>query len=160
MLEALRTWAICVAISALAAGILWLLTPKGSVQKALQALIAVFLLCAFLSPLFTQSETTLAWVAPEPQNAPASPELEKTLREQQRRAVEQALTQQAQNVLADRGIEGAEILVQTDILEDGSIEIVTVQAMLPAGDVNPETIRAALRDATGLPLERIVCDTN
>jgi hypothetical protein len=152
-LEALRNWAICVALSALAGGVIWLLSPKGAVQKALQAVVAVFLLCAFLSPLFTQSEITLEWIAPEPQNAPVSPALEKTLLEQQRLAVEQALEAQLRQTLEGRGITEAKFLIQTDILDDGSIEIVAVQAVLPAGSKNSEALQTALREATGLEVE-------
>ncbi len=153
MMETLRSWATCVALSALAGGILWLLSPKGSVQKALQAVVAVFLLCAFLSPLFHREGAVLEWFAPEIEEIPDNPQLAQTLLEQQRRAVEEALKKQCGDILVARGIEGAEISVQTDILDDGSIEIVSVQVKLPGGVANIDALRTALREVTGLAVE-------
>lgn len=145
------------ALSALAGGLVWLLSPKGSVQKALQAVVAVFLLCAFLSPFLGRAGIALEWAAPEALETPVNPELERTLLEQQRQAVEEALRKQIWGLLAAREIEGAEIFVRTDILDNASIEIVAVQAVLPelpgGSGANIEALRAALREAVGIDVE-------
>jgi hypothetical protein len=157
-LEALRSWAASLAVSALAGGILWLLSPKGSVQKALRAIIGVFLLCAFLAPLFSQEKFALDWIAPAAGAASANPVLEQTLLEQQRQAVEQALRRQVSDTLAAKGVLGAEISVRTDILEDGSIQIAALRVMLPRGgqtQAEPDTLRAAICASIGaeFPIE-------
>ena len=131
-MSTLRTWALSVAMAALAGGVVWLLAPKGNVQKALRALIAVFLLCAFLTPFFTRGGVNLDWILPDSQSAPGIPALEETVARQLKTAVEEEIAKRIDAVLAARGVSG-QISLDTSIHPDGSIEIVTAQVLVPPG---------------------------
>ena len=153
-MEFLRNWALTIAIAALAGGIVRLLTPRGSVEKAVRTVVAVFLLSAFLSPLFGRGGVSFDWVFPELQEPPAISALEMEVMRQVQTAVENELRTRMERVLHSRGLEG-EILIHTDILSDGSIEIVTAQAVLPPGS-GTSGLAAQLRAETELDVEIIV----
>jgi len=155
-MEQLRTWALSVAMSALAGGLVWLLAPKGGVQKALRALIAVFLLCAFLSPFFTRGGINLDWILPDIQYSPVTPALEDTVSRQLKTAVEEEIVKRIQAVLDARNIDG-QIILDTSIWPDGSIEIVTAQVLVPLGS-DTHGLAAALKAEAGLDVEIIAGD--
>ncbi|MDR2687196.1 MAG: hypothetical protein LBB75_05540 [Oscillospiraceae bacterium] len=153
-MEQLRTWALSVAMAALAGGLVWLLAPKGSVQKALRTLIGVFLLCAFLSPFFTRADIALDWILPETQSAPVLPALEDTLARQLKTAVEEEIGGRIDAVLNERAITG-QISLDTSIWPDGSIEIVTARVLVPPG-TDTRGLAAALKAQAGLDVEIVV----
>jgi len=150
-MEQLRTWALSVAMAALAGGLMWLLAPKGSVQKALRALIAVFLLCAFLSPFFMRGGINLDWILPDIQSTPVTPALEDTVSRQLKTAVEEEIAGRIQAVLGERSLAG-QISLDTSIWPDGSIEIVKAQVLVPPG-TDTRGLAAALKAQAGLDVE-------
>ncbi|MCL1952869.1 MAG: hypothetical protein FWF60_08590 [Oscillospiraceae bacterium] len=150
-MEQLRTWALSVAMAALAGGVVWLLAPKGSVQKALRTLIAVFLLCAFLTPFFTRADINLDWILPDTRRSPETPALEDTVARQLKTAVEEEIAKRINAVLSGRGAAG-QISLDTSILPDGSIEIVTARvAVLPGTDTRG--LAAAIKAQAGLDVQ-------
>lgn len=155
-MEALRSWALTVAMAALAGGIVRLLAPKGSVERAVRTVVAVFLLCAFLSPLWNRSGSTLDWILPDEEQTPTLAALDDAVAEQMRTAVEAELQREISETLLLRGVsEGtAQILLETDILSDGSINIVTARAVLPSG-TDITGLAAALKSQTGVDVEII-----
>jgi len=152
-MEQLRTWVLSIAMAALAGGLVWLLAPKGNVQKALRALIATFLLCAFLSPFFLRGGVSLDWILPDIPNAPVTPALEETVSRQLKTAVEEEIAKRIQAVLDERGLAG-QISLDTSIWPDGSIEIVTARVLVPPG-AEPRGLAAALKAQAGLDVELI-----
>ena len=150
-METIRTWALTVALSALAGGIVWLLAPKGSVQKALRTVVAVFLLCAFLSPLLHWQGLALQWLPEEAQAPPTLPGFDALLYGQLQGAVEKELRRRIAQVLEGRNLAG-QILLETDILPDGGINIATAKVILPPG-ANTAGLAFALREAAGLDVE-------
>jgi len=153
-MEALRSWALTVAIAALAGGIVRLLSPKGSVEKALRTVVAVFLLSAFLSPMFGRNGVNLDWVLPELAEPPTISALEMEMMRQVQTAVEDELRSRIERVLIARNLEG-QILLGTDILSDSSIEIVTAQVVLPPGSATGG-LAAAIRAETELDVEIVI----
>jgi len=150
-MSTLRAWALSVAMAALAGGIVWLLAPKGNVQKALRALIAVFLLCAFLTPFFTRGGVSLDWILPDIHSAPTIPALEGTVARQLKTAVEGELAKRIDAVLGTRGITG-QISLDTSILPDGGIEIVTAEVLVPPG-ADTRGLAAAIKTQTELDVK-------
>jgi len=150
-METLRTWALTVALAALAGGIVRLLAPKGSVEKSVRVVVAVFLLSAFLSPMFSRSGQGLDWVFPEVPAFTQLSALELEIVRQMQGTVETELHNRMQRVLDSRGLLG-QILLRTDILSDGSIEIVTAQVILPHGS-DIRGLAAALLAETELDVE-------
>jgi len=153
----LRTWALSIAMAALAGGVVWLLAPKGNVQKALRTLIAAFLLCAFLTPLFTRGGVSLDWILPDNQNAPGIPALEETVARQLKTAVEEEITKRIAAVLAARNVTG-QISLDTSIWPDGSIEIVTAQVLVPPG-ADTRGLAAAVKAQTELDVQIVNSST-
>jgi len=151
-MEALRTWALTVALAALAGGIVRLLTPKGSVEKAVRTVVAVFLLSAFLSPMLSRGGVNLDWILPaEFDQAPTLHAFELEIARQVQEAVEAELRSRIERVLAARNLDG-QILIRTDILSGGSIEIVTAQVILPPGS-DANGLAAALKAEIELDVE-------
>ena len=157
-MQQLRTWALSIAMAALAGGVVWLLAPKGNVQKALRALIAVFLLCAFLSPFFLRGGISLDWILPEMQSIPMTPALEDTVKRQLKTAVEEEIAKRMQAVLNTRGITG-QISLDTSIWPDGSIEIVTVQVLVPPG-ADTRGLAAAIKTQAGMDVKIVAGEQN
>ena len=151
-MEAIRTWALTVALSALAGGIVWLLAPRGTAQKAVRTVTAVFLLCAFLSPLFARRGFDFEWPLPEESAVPTIAGFDEALSKQLQQAVEEELTRRISAVLEERNITG-QILVRTDILPDGGINIATAEVTLEQAGGNTSGLGLALRDAAGLEVE-------
>jgi len=147
----IRTWALTVALSALAGGIVWLLAPKGSVQKAVRTVVAVFLLCAFLSPLFARRGMAFEWLPPEEAAAPTIPGFDETVSRQLQKAVEAEIAKRIEAVLESRKISG-QILIRTDILPEGGINIATTKVTLPQG-TNTSGLGNLLEEAAGLEVE-------
>jgi len=156
-METLREWALTVALSALAGGIVWLLAPKGSVQKAVRAVVAVFLLCAFLSPLLVRKGGPLKWELPALEQAPTLAGLDEAASRQLQAAVEREIRGRIEGVLEARGIQcgPGQILLETDILPEGSINIAAARVSLPSG-TDPAGLKEALGAAAGLEVEVIV----
>ena len=150
-MSTLRTWALSVAMAALAGGVVWLLAPRGNVQKALRTLIAVFLLCAFLTPFFTRTGVNLDWILPDIQATPETPALENTVARQLRTAVEEEIAKRIEAVLVARDVSG-QISLDTSIWPDGSIEIVTAQVLVPPG-TDTRGLAAAIKAQAGLDVE-------
>jgi hypothetical protein len=154
-MQTLRDWALTVALSALAGGIVWLLTPRGSVQKAVRTVVAVFLLCAFLSPVFTHAGKPLDWVLPQAvDEVPTILGFDETISKQMQAAVEAELCRRIEQVLEAHGLDlgKTKIIVLTHILSDGSIEIVTAKAAVPVGTDITE-LKAELKAQTELDVE-------
>ncbi|MDR1464775.1 MAG: hypothetical protein LBJ11_05685 [Oscillospiraceae bacterium] len=153
-MDTIRSWATCVALSALAGGLVWLMAPKGSVQKAVRTVVAVFLLAAFLSPFFQKNGLALDFSAPEPDGAPTIGALQDALHSQ----TDEAIAEKIREVLESQGVDmgRGQISVRTDILSDGSINIEAVTVRLPAGGYSTEKLRTAIREATGLDVDLIV----
>lgn len=152
-METIRTWALTVALSALAGGIVWLLAPKGSVQKAVRTVVAVFLLCAFLSPLFARRGMAFEWLLPEEAAAPTIAGFDEAVSRQLQKAVEEEISKRILDVLEGRKISG-QILIRTDILPDGGINIATAKVTLPRG-TNTSGLGFKLEEAAGLEVEII-----
>ena len=150
-MQPIRTWMLTIALAALAGGIVWLLVPKGSVQKAVRTVVAVFLLCAFLSPLLNRKGIDFALLLPEESAAPTIPGFDETVSRQLQAAVEQELTRRISGILESQKISG-QILVRTDILPDGSINIATAKVTLPAG-ANTSGLQNKLAEAVGTEVE-------
>ena len=158
-MEAIRTWALTVALAALAGGIVWLLAPKGTVQKAVRTVVAVFMLCAFLSPLVSLRGLDFTWLLPEEAAMPTIPGLDEALSRQLQTAVEEELNRRISAVLEAREIQilPGQILIRTDILPDGGINIATAKVILEKA-VTPPGLKTAglaqaLRDAVGFEVE-------
>lgn len=154
MVEFLQNWALKIALAALCGGLVWLLSPNGAVQKALRTLAAVFILTAFLQPFFSKPDFLSEFDnVSETQTAPNIPELGTAVQEQLRTTVENQIKEQLKSILARYEIKSGQILVETDILSDNSINIGTVAVQIPKSAAGQATqITAAAETELGLPV--------
>ena len=151
-METLRSWALTVALSALAGGIVWLLAPKGSVQKAVRMVVAVFLLSAFLTPVLRAG--SINWELPEALPPPSIAGFDEVVSKQLQAAVEEEIRGRYARILEARGLAG-QIDLRTDILSDGSINIASAKVIVPFGS-DTAGLREELGAAAGLDVEVIV----
>jgi hypothetical protein len=117
----------------------------------LRTLIAVFLLCAFLTPFFTRFGVNLDWIPPDTRHTPETPALEDTVARQLKTAVEEEVAKRIEAVMAACGAAG-QISLDTSILPDGSIEIVTAAVAVPPG-TDIRGLAAAIRAEAGLDVQ-------
>lgn len=123
-MEAIRSWGICVIVCVLTAAVMQLLFPNVRKERSVRLLIGVFLVCAVLSPFL--SGDGLKFEIPELSAAEAEEELE-----QMNLRINQTLESQAQSkvdavvrsILDEYQVEDVDVEVQTDILNDGHIQI-------------------------------------
>jgi len=153
-MEVFRTWALSIALAALAGGIVRLLAPKGAVEKSVRVVVAVFLLSAFLSPIITHGGASLDWVLPQLQAPPVNHALQQEMARQLQSAIEVELRNGMRTVLDTRGLDG-QIYLSTSILSDGSIDIVLARVEIPHAS-NTTGLAAALRHEVGFDVEIVM----
>jgi hypothetical protein len=155
MLELFRNWTLQLAIAALCGGLVWLLAPKGSVQKALRTATAIFFLSAFLQPFLHSSDWAAAWEdGARGGTRETAPALENTLNAQRAAAAKDGITRELAAVLDTLEIKDAKIVAETDILEDGSINIKTVDVLIAADQMHLQAkIHEAARTRLGFEIK-------
>ena len=52
-MEAIKQWVICIIICSVVTAVVSVLSPGGSADRALRTVVAVFMICAFLSPFLS-----------------------------------------------------------------------------------------------------------
>ncbi len=55
-MEALKQWIVCIIFCSLAGTVVSVLSPKGATERAMKTVVAVFLICAFISPFLGGTE--------------------------------------------------------------------------------------------------------
>ena len=151
-MEAIRSWAVCVVVCILAAAVIQLLFPNLEKEKSVRIAICVFLITAVLSPFL--SGRGMRVEAPELSSAGSQAEIERIADKINQAVAEQAqerLKKEAEEILADLGIQAREIQVNTDILKDGYIQIDEI-VMVPQGDGDWQTAASRIEEKTGCPV--------
>ncbi len=122
-METLQSWAVCAVICILAAAVIQLFFPDIEKDKSVRVLVSAFMLSALLSPLIGDG---VRLELPELESGNAAHQLDqisdqinRSLEEQAVRRLEKICLQ----VLEEAGVRDAEITVNTDILDDGHIQI-------------------------------------
>lgn len=158
-MEAIQSWGICIVVCVLAAAVVQLLFPNMEKEKSVRVLISVFLLSAVLSPFLSGSGLKLD--LPELDQASVAEQLEEINRRVDRSIEEQArarLEAAAAEILSEYQITVADITVETDILDDGHIQIDEI-IISSSEAANWDEISDRVAESTGCPV-RINTEVN
>lgn len=156
-MDTIRQWMLCLLVSAIVGTMVFLLSPKGAVQKALRTVIALFVLLSIFLPF---AQLDLNSVSLEMQEEPGSrqaQQLEGAVYEQIHASTTALVEQLTQEVLDARGVQWGQIVVNTDIREDNSILMaqVEVQLLQPNTEI-AQILKTELEEETGMPVEVVV----
>ncbi len=150
-MEALRQWAICLIISGMAGTLISLLSPRGTMEKTLRAVIGVFIVAAVCSPLsqLKNSDDILpAFAFGETDYADAG-----ELGEQMLEACRNTVGETVRAAAAETGI--GDYTVETDayIDENCCIIIQEIRVVIPPENADLQNgFSAALQERLGVPV--------
>ena len=138
-MDILRQWAICITISSLVGAVVYALSPKGNIQRAMQVIISVFFLCAILSPFLNGQKIKFDFndkevMANKSENA-NNVELNKNVNEQMLDISKNMIEEQAKSILYSHQIYNGQIYPSMDIDDKGSIFIKAMTIKLPNNDM-------------------------
>lgn len=136
----LRQWAICITASSLVGAVIYALSPKGKVQKAMQVVISVFFLCAILSPFIAGKEISFkdeiekVSVSEYKESKPKQ-KLDTNINNQMISASKKLIEEQTKSILYSYQIYSGQICANMDIDDEGSIFIKTIEINLTSKDM-------------------------
>jgi len=116
---AIKAWVLSVAISSLVSGIVYMLAPKGSLQKIVRVAIFTFIISSSLSPLLTD-RPDLDFRLPELEYASSK---ENDLIDKITESMETVVVKNMNRILKSIGVDDASIKINTDKNGDNSISI-------------------------------------
>lgn len=116
---AIKAWVLSVAISSLVSGIVYMLAPKGSLQKIVRVAIFTFIISSSLSPLLTDSPD-LDFRLPELEYASSK---ENDLVDKITESMETVVVKNMNRILKSIGVDDASIKINTDKNGDNCISI-------------------------------------
>ncbi len=120
-MEAIKQWIICIILCSLVTAVVSVLSPTGSTERALRTVVAVFMICAFLSPFFggISIETDFEFPDFEAKENELSSEITETMLAETETQSEIKI----KDLLDGLSVEFKEIKVQADINKENSIYI-------------------------------------
>ncbi|NCC87225.1 MAG: hypothetical protein EOM05_05090 [Clostridia bacterium] len=136
-MDVLRQWAICITVSALVSAVIYAVSPKGNIQKAMKVIISVFFLCAILSPFLSGNvmefdfETQDYMSNKNEQNV----ELNENINAQMLEISKGMIEEQTQSIFYSNQIYNGQIYADMDIDSSGSIFIKAMTIKLPKKDM-------------------------
>ncbi len=140
-MDVLRQWAICITISSLISVVVYALSPKGNMQKAMQVIISIFFLCALLSPFLSESVINIDFETNNylPQQENKSDELNERINEQMLEISKRMVEEQVQSIFYSYQIYNGQICTIMDIDSNGSIFIKSMTLYLQTKDMDKKT---------------------
>ncbi|MFY9198647.1 MAG: stage III sporulation protein AF [Acutalibacteraceae bacterium] len=140
-MDVLRQWAICITISSLISAVVYALSPKGNMQKAMQVIISIFFLCALLSPFLSESVINIDFETNNylPQQENKSDELNERINEQMLEISKRMVEEQVQSIFYSYQIYNGQICTIMDIDSNGSIFIKSMTLYLQTKDMDKKT---------------------
>ena len=134
MLDGLRNLALSLCGTLIVTGILWMLLPEQSAQKALRMAVSLFFLLSLASPLVgSKAQWQVDWEE-WAADGPAVIDFQELTRPQLLSSFSDRLEREAEALLHKEGIEPLEIHFSIHTQPDGSISITSLEIVLDAGD--------------------------
>ncbi len=121
-MEGVKQWALCVTFSAFAAGVIFMLSPRGSTEKAMRAAVSVFLIFSVTGSLFP-AFSSVSFDAVESVQTVTDTELTQVMNEQLISAAQTAVSQAILSEVEAMGLIPQKIEITADIDESGGIFI-------------------------------------
>ena len=133
-MDTVRQWALTVAVSAAAGGIVYMLSPKGSLGRSVRTAVSLFMLIAMLSPFVGQIDFSSFPALPSEQTETA--DLTDAVTDEMKTAVEAEIRQ----ILRQNGIKAETVSINISIDGDNTM---TVDKIEITADGASENIRNA-----------------
>lgn len=150
-MEALKQWAICLIISGMAGTLISLLSPRGTMEKTLRAVIGVFIVAAVCSPLvkLKNADDILPVFAFENTDSADADKLAEQMLEACRNTVGETVRAAA----AETGIEDYSVETDAYIDEDYCIIIQRIRIIIPSENADLQNgFSAVLQEQLGVPV--------
>lgn len=148
-MDVLKQWAVGLTMASFFGGLVYMLSPRGRMDRAVRCAVSIFILSVFVAPLFGGAVVIPDFEIPE--SDPTS-----TLINNE---TAKLLSSEAETLLADRiddelesiGVRAKEINVKTDIDESGSIYIEAAEVILTEDTAqNADEIQTRLSTVMGI----------
>ena len=121
-MENVKQWALCVTFSALAAGVVFMLSPRGTTEKAMRATVSVFLIFSVTASLIP-ALSSLSFQSTVGAQTVTDTELTQVMNKQLIDAAQTAVRQAILDEVEAMGITPRKIEITADIDESGGIFI-------------------------------------
>ena len=134
-MDGIRLWAFSICSAAVVGTIVYMIFPKGKLEKIFRFTVTLFFLCSLFSPLIVRTtgfSLNFDFLEPEEHQVPENQELDYTLEEQIEHAFRQNLTQLIEKSLQEIEIKADKILLDIHIESDNSIIIDQITIYLPS----------------------------
>lgn len=155
--DTLKQWAVSLIICAIGGTVISLLSPRGSMEKTLRAVIGIFVVSAICTPLLKFGKTELRLPAFAADAAEICVEADNLL-EQTEKACKETVGRVVSDVMASAKIDGYEVETNVDIDENYCIIIQSIYVTLDSENSGSAAgIKAELQKRLGVPVE-IICE--
>ncbi len=145
-MSAIKAWIFSVAVSSLVAGVVYMLTPKGSLQKIVRVAIFTFIISSSVSPLITGS-IDLDFQLPELEYSDAK---ENKLIDKITESMETVAVKSIERILKSMKITDPIVKIITDKNPDNSISITeTVITVRPEDISKSQEIKLRIKNELG-----------
>lgn len=154
--DAFRQWAVSLIICALGGTLISLLSPRGSMEKTLRAVIGIFVVSAICTPLLKLKKADdflPAFVAEAAADTDTS-----DLESQMKNACRNAIGKAVDEVMNSAGVETYEVEADVDMDEDYCILIQEIRISIHStNNGSVAEIEAMAQEKLGVPV-KIICE--
>lgn len=149
-MSGLSQWILAVCIAAVAGGLLKMLLPPGSMERAMRWVLCIFTLSCLLLPLFQTNGWEIDFTSLEAAGEPDTA-LSERVEEQTARLVERRLLEQTQRQVEACGAKLVKFSLKMDSAGESGIDISQVEVVLRPDDAEKcDAVRLRLEDNLGL----------
>lgn len=142
-MDFIKQWTLAIAVSAIVGGIVLILSPDGSTQKAVQTAVSVVILCVLLSP-FTSG------IKPDiPQSIDISEPSD--IKENTVEMFKEAVSRKINNILKQNGVNNSQISIDITTDANNEMKINSVKIITDGGDT--ESAKNQIRQELGAEVE-------
>lgn len=130
-METLKQWAVGVTMASFSGGLIYMLSPRGKMDRAVRCAVSIFILSVFIAPIFGGATAVPDFDISDP--PPVSSAMGAEVSELLAREAETLLVGAIRGELEGLGAQASSIRVEADIDSEGGIYIETVEVILTRG---------------------------
>lgn len=149
----LKEWALTVCVVSVVGALLNMLIPDAKYEKLLRLCISAFVVCACLSPMLTLKDSCGS-LMPEINANEYSERIDSLnghIEKQAVSTVERVVRSTAASRIEMLGVKRYEIIISTDISENGCISILRIEIDLPESDaITAQLIKTEMEKTLGI----------
>ncbi len=123
-MDDIKKWALCVTLCAFAGAVVYILAPKGVLEKPMRTVVSLFIIAAIFSPFLNGEGIDLNLLSTiDSIDTQQKTDIEELIDEQVEKSVADVAKAEIEAVLKENNIKDGQISIITDISDDGSIII-------------------------------------